>query len=791
MLELQRTAGNAAVSALLEDANRVRIQRDTKWPDAPAKDAKLGTQGINAGPSSSGSVRRYPVSGLSVGNADPKPDDAAWEAADRRAIVLIPDGLEPGAGKVDVLFLLHGHSVGWREGRLGEGGPVTKKNPLGSSNDPIGSEYSYGYALKGETRDRLPDDIGASLNPNMVAVLPQGTNAPDFGSYETEPYVRAALTMVAPAWEKVALGRIVLSAHSGGGPNISAPLVGRKPHDDRKVKPKDVDVTISPGIRDIALFDAINGSGEEGMVEKWLTGQIAADIAELKSTPDDEAAQEKYLSTSLQFVAYFSDTEKDDKTKNPGFYVPQHLDLRAFIERQFKKGPASVTAAAWGSLHQHYQVIGPQHRRHDHMIRDNVRPALDLLGLKMPTPAATPALHRIVDDGPPVQRSQTEDLDKGFKAGGKGEVFDLLRQWGSSGPITPEKGLPACLDRLFGPDGSSASETDDRWLADQIIASGSEPHWNADAFKERAKRTHDHKWAAEAGNIEGSFDAGKGKTSLEAFFFPGTSDKRAMIIGGVHGSEASGVEVVNDLLADMRKPDAAPPYYSVIVVPVIFPENLKAGSRTTTKTSEDPNRNFPKAGVSLAQATGKKGPRDSQDRAIEPENVILIDLIERFQPERIASVHGHTPPPAKPDVGQDMPGIFDDPRAGADEKKADDALALEMAKAADKKGVRVPGNWLGTKNETSEYPPGAPKTSKGVSLGDYGPKPTDARPAATVVTVEVFGYATSEKSKDGAARKKELESLATVLRDIFLAPPASPATAVSPATSASPAKQQP
>jgi hypothetical protein len=84
-------------------------------------------------------------------------------------------------------------------------------------------------------------------------------------------------------------------------------------------------------------------------------------------------------------------------------------------------------------------------------------------------------------------------------------------------------------------------------------------------------------------------------------------------------------------------------------------------------------------------------------------------------------------------------------------------------------------NWLGTKNETSEYPPGAPKLSKGVSLGDYGPKATDARPAMTVVTVKVFGNAMSEQSKDGAARKKELESLATVLRDIFLGPPASPA----------------
>lgn len=41
-----------------------------------------------------------------------------------------------------------------------------------------------------------------------------------------------------------------------------------------------------------------------------------------------------------------------------------------------------------------------------------------------------------------------------------------------------------------------------------------------------------------------------------------------------------------------------------------------------------------------------------------PETRILIGLIERFQPERIASVHAHS---LKNIVG-DAPGIFVDPR---------------------------------------------------------------------------------------------------------------------------------
>src|SRR5438067_19268 len=559
---------------------------------------------------------------------------------------------------------------------------------------------------------------------------------------------------------------VTMAGHSGAGAALSQMA--------RQAVQQDPKAASSALTGDLVLFDAINGKGQMDAFFSWATMRLENDLAELrdpKKTPDD---RRKYLETAPKLRGYWS---------TGGGYKVAYSNLQHAINQWFIKHASELEAlGVAGCLYANFSVYNKVEVRHEELMRGvevgqsrkgagpaggNAGTILGALTALHPTykecppmgdlttpkamewpkrkpkadkkpveqetkPAAVgpvPAVNRIVDENLPVQRSQTEDLDQGFKAGGKAEVFNRLRKWGSSGPITPESGLAACLDRLFGPDGSSAKETDDRWLADEIIANGSEPHWPVDAFKERATRAHDHKWAAEAGNIEGSFDAGKGRTSVEAFFFPGTSDRRAMIIGGVHGSEGSGVEVVNDLLADMRKPDALPPYYSVIIVPVVFPENLELGFRTTGDKGDDPNRNFPAVGKSLDQAKDKKHvPRDSQGRPIEPENVILIDLIERSQPERIASVHGHIEPPPTPVVGKDMPGIFDDPRAGADEKKSDDALALEMAKAASQKGVRVPGNWLGDKkNETSEYPPGAPKMSKGVSLGDYGPKTTDAR----------------------------------------------------------------
>ena len=120
-----------------------------------------------------------------------------------------------------------------------------------------------------------------------------------------------------------------------------------------------------------------------------------------------------------------------------------------------------------------------------------------------------------------------------------------------------------------------------------------------------------------------------------------------------HGSEGAGVEVVNILLERMRAPGSTMPYYSVLIVPVLFPENL-ASRRRKTPGMTDPNRQMPAVGSS-------PGRNDSKSRPIEPENLVLLDLVERFKPERVASVHGHLPPQAGK---SDMPSITADPRPG-------------------------------------------------------------------------------------------------------------------------------
>ncbi len=152
------------------------------------------------------------------------------------------------------------------------------------------------------------------------------------------------------------------------------------------------------------------------------------------------------------------------------------------------------------------------------------------------------------------------------------------------------------------------------------------------------------------------------KMSVKAFFFRGSTDRHALVIAGVHGTERQGMEVAQMLLNDLK---TKTPVYSVVVVPSLFPENVQPGVAPKTDTgafgsresgATPTNRNFPPPSQDLAAATktGKGTPIDAKGKAILPENIMLLELIERFHPERIISLHGTWKP--------GMAGVFYDPR---------------------------------------------------------------------------------------------------------------------------------
>jgi hypothetical protein len=283
---------------------------------------------------------------------------------------------------------------------------------------------------------------------------------------------------------------------------------------------------------------------------------------------------------------------------------------------------------------------------------------------------------------------------------------------------------------------------------------------------------------------------------VNAYYFAGQTEERALVIGGVHGSELSGIEVAELLVANLKSAKTKP-YYTVIVVPVLFPDNraLAESRPKSIGTSEnvgrytmkggnrgkDPNRQMP----ALGKAFDPKNPVDSKGSPIESENVMLLELIDRFKPSRIASVHA-----TRPEGGKDASGIYADPKT--DEKSIalgvdDDAkLAIRMAERAKQGEANVVGNALDSK-PTALYPLDAEfakkgqrqkrNTSEGTSLGGWATTAVaGGRPAMTVITIEVQKSNPSltpgdPEPKRSPSRLNELQAHAFSIQEIFLGPP--------------------
>lgn len=388
-----------------------------------------------------------------------------------------------------------------------------------------------------------------------------------------------------------------------------------------------------------------------------------------------------------------------------------------------------------------------------------------------------------------VQLSPLSDQAEATWAVGKdkGKIFDLLR---SNYPATKtDADLRKCVEKLF------PAGTDDLWLANTILDNGPEPLWPGPLIAQRSQMAQQHGWADEPGHIQGSLGTTAGGRSVDSFFFPGKTDNRALIVGGFHGTELSGVAVTEILLQQLQT--GPRPYYSVIIVPRLFPDNaataeaspkqIESGENVgrytsgteSTKHSTDPNRQMPALGQGYDAATKK----DAKGRDIEPENVMLLELIDRYRPTRIAAIHSTH--------GLKDAGVYADPRTDASGNAlgydSDQQLALDMAKKAGDGGANVPGNKLGDKNATGVYPldaaPAAAgkkqkrETAKGISLGGWGStavcdpsKPAENRPAMRIITVEVKQAYRPQDLEAGkqAARQAELEAHADALREIFL-----------------------
>lgn len=166
---------------------------------------------------------------------------------------------------------------------------------------------------------------------------------------------------------------------------------------------------------------------------------------------------------------------------------------------------------------------------------------------------------------------------------------------------------------------------------------------------------------------------------LDVAFFPGDSTDIVLVTAGIHSSEVSGIEVANWVKVKL----AARPkrtYFSVVVVPEIFPERARAArtaqwkagasadddsvsgfreippnldmtkSLTIKDESVKPARHFPPpgfpssslAGGFLLDRDGKTALLDDKKKKVPvlPQIRTLTRLIERVKPVRILTLHG-------------------------------------------------------------------------------------------------------------------------------------------------------
>ena len=243
-----------------------------------------------------------------------------------------------------------------------------------------------------------------------------------------------------------------------------------------------------------------------------------------------------------------------------------------------------------------------------------------------------------------IQRSPLSDeLEKLSANKTPPQIFTLLGQkkFKDGAQVTAElTALNAVLDKVL-------TDANDRWVAQRILSG---------------------KLGTSSG-ITAKGQPGLAKDippqPIEVHFFPGASNERALVIAGVHGSERQGIEVARILMDDVLK--KAQPHYSVIVVPSLFPAHAHKnwGEEGKRQRGTFTNRNFPDLNQEVADYKGgealdaagnpikAKEDENKQVKSILPENVMLMELIDRFQPTRIISIHGtHSPASA---------GVFADP----------------------------------------------------------------------------------------------------------------------------------
>ena len=109
-----------------------------------------------------------------------------------------------------------------------------------------------------------------------------------------------------------------------------------------------------------------------------------------------------------------------------------------------------------------------------------------------------------------------------------------------------------------------------------------------------------------------------------------------LIMASIHGNEGAGTPLV-DRLHEALRAEPPPADRTVVLVPVANPDGVARGKRRNAN-GRDLNRDFP---ATNRRGGRKAGPFEAAptEPGLEPETRAVIDLIERYRPSAIVSIH--------------------------------------------------------------------------------------------------------------------------------------------------------
>ena len=204
---LQSTAGNRAIT--------LALQRAGGWPDA----ATAGPAWNDARAKPVGRITRLAIAGLAGGAGDTfKGGDSqhSSEAADHRAIVLIPQGFSP-KDPVDVLLYFHGHTEVWRGRYAG-----MRQRTFKPSKDTKKAQLTSDNTVRDVDLDQIEQQMDSSDKRQTIGILAQGGPQHQFGDINVDAYISDVLTRTNKEYPTILTAvpkswSVILSGHSGGG----------------------------------------------------------------------------------------------------------------------------------------------------------------------------------------------------------------------------------------------------------------------------------------------------------------------------------------------------------------------------------------------------------------------------------------------------------------------------------------------------------------------------------------------------------------------------------------------